>query len=583
MRKTILLLTAAIAASLAGCRPHDAVGELFTQADIRMDSEPDSVLRMLQAFDAGRLRGRGQRARYALLLSRALDKNYIDLTSDSLIAPAVAYFARHGSDREKAQTRYYLGRIRNNAGEPGEAARLMLEAAEYAERAGETYLLGMTYSCRGSLYYSQYSFEEAVAMFDKAESCCRAVGKIAQAGLMLKAKAKAHTLMEEYDIAASELNEALTIFDSIGNKQQVSVLTSSLASMAFDRDQSLTDSLKNALRESYARNARGEIPRMDYRIWSSIYLAEGKTDSARYYATQVLADVKKTPNLNCAALILLSRIEEQARNYRQAARYWNQSYALFDSITHIERKQLIQQVEKRYQNQQLLHRNELLQLHNRLLFCIGALIFAVVTFSLALLLKHRHQIIRRKTEEIARYRGFIQKLQEDYIRLQEQYEQLAERSRGDSLEEANLLKALEKRLTRIHRLLDLAYSGECKPQAFYKAFKETAQALNREDGAFSDLQYLVNKRNHGVVDYLRKTYPTLTNSELDMLSMILFGFTFDGIRLVYNHDNVDSIYSRRTKIREKLRLPPRTRIEKYLETLVEELKNGTATEPAANA
>ena len=31
-------------------------------------------------------------AKYALLLSQALDKNYIDLQSDSIIAPAVRYY-----------------------------------------------------------------------------------------------------------------------------------------------------------------------------------------------------------------------------------------------------------------------------------------------------------------------------------------------------------------------------------------------------------------------------------------------------------------------------------------------------------
>lgn len=51
---------------------------------------------------------------YALLLSIALDKNYIDVTNDSIIAPAVKNYAKHGSADEKLKTRYYWGCIAMN-------------------------------------------------------------------------------------------------------------------------------------------------------------------------------------------------------------------------------------------------------------------------------------------------------------------------------------------------------------------------------------------------------------------------------------------------------------------------------------
>jgi len=43
-------------------------------------------------------------AKYALLLSQALDKNYIDLQSDSIIAPAVRYYENHGTPDERLKT-----------------------------------------------------------------------------------------------------------------------------------------------------------------------------------------------------------------------------------------------------------------------------------------------------------------------------------------------------------------------------------------------------------------------------------------------------------------------------------------------
>lgn len=582
MRKTTILLLTAVAV-VTCCRPYKPVDTLFRQADARMDSAPDSVLRLLEAFDPRSLPDNSSRARYALLYSRALDKNYIDLASDSVIAPAVAYFAKHGNDRDKAFTAYYLGRIRSNAGKSGEAARLMLEAEKYARRAEETYLLSMIYNCRANLFYSQYSFEEAITMYDKAESCCHAIGKTANAALMIKAKAKAYTLSRKYDEAEANLRKALFLFDSMGHRNQVAILTRGLATLALDNGRATTDSLKAFLGNVYKRCSLLDVPKRDYCLWSRIYFSEGNIDSARYFGNADVLAVQRTPNRKCGTLSLMAQIEEKAGNYQKASGYWNESFKLFDSISYTEKQQLIQQVEERYQNQQLLYQNEMLRMHGRLVNCIGALMFTIVVFSLALILKRRQHIIRRKTEEISHYREFIDRLQMDYTNLQEQYDKLSESLNGDSAEEANLLNALENRLSNMQKLLDMAYSGECKPQAFYKAFKEQATAMNRENGAFSDLQYVVNKRYNGVIDYLRKTHPILTDSELDMLSMILFGFSFDCIRLIYNHDNVDSLYSRRTKIREKLGLPPRFRLEKFLFQLVEQLKNGSESDTPLRA
>ena len=81
-----------------------------------MDSRPDSALTVLEGMNEEDLTSRRIKAKHALLYSMALDKNWIDLTSDSIIAPAVSYFNNHGSSEEKLLTYYYRGRISMNAG-----------------------------------------------------------------------------------------------------------------------------------------------------------------------------------------------------------------------------------------------------------------------------------------------------------------------------------------------------------------------------------------------------------------------------------------------------------------------------------
>ncbi len=75
-----------------------------------MQEKPDSSLYILKRIDSDKLSRRKDKAKYALLYSQALDKNYIDKTNDSLILVAVDYYQEHGTDQEKMLAYYYLGR-----------------------------------------------------------------------------------------------------------------------------------------------------------------------------------------------------------------------------------------------------------------------------------------------------------------------------------------------------------------------------------------------------------------------------------------------------------------------------------------
>lgn len=68
-----------------------------------MINHPDSSLNILEKIRIERVRGRKNKAKYALLYSQALDKNYIDVESDSIIRVARDYYAHRGSNEERAQ------------------------------------------------------------------------------------------------------------------------------------------------------------------------------------------------------------------------------------------------------------------------------------------------------------------------------------------------------------------------------------------------------------------------------------------------------------------------------------------------
>ena len=101
---SILLLTA--------CGESKRNSQLLERAETIMNDSCDVALSILQdSIDASTLTTERGRAIYAVLLSQALDKNYIDLTSDSIIAPAVKYFANGDNPHYAMLTHYYHGKI----------------------------------------------------------------------------------------------------------------------------------------------------------------------------------------------------------------------------------------------------------------------------------------------------------------------------------------------------------------------------------------------------------------------------------------------------------------------------------------
>lgn len=561
MNKPLIFLISSLL-SLSGCRTSSRIGDVLDQAQVLMEHQPDSALSLLKTLPADVLPNRALKARYALLHSQALDKNFIDLPNDSVIAPAVSYYAQHGKARERAYTNYYLGCIRYNDKQIDEAVKVMITAERYALETEDRYLLARIYSCLGRMYQDQYSFEEANAMFDNAEHYFLLEGDTFNRGKVAMNRAMIYSLMERSQEAIDEYYRAQTLFEEVGDSSMTAAITRSVVNELEKDERVPTDSLKRLLRSAYAVTTAGVVPAADYPMWAALYTREHDLDSARICVEQAMDRKEVSPTEKCGMLIQLFRLEEQTGDYQSAVRHIQQYLVLYDSIVRTWKVELVQEAETRYRNQELRYTNKLLRIRNTSIN---------IGWSLAILsLLSVLGVLWLRT--IRRYKQFIGTLNDDYDTFRERYLQLTKEMENGSDEESALLGALETKLKGFQELLDLAYNP-CKPHTFIDDFKNYVKTISKDQTAFADLQYVVNKRCYGLVDYLKERHPGLTDYELDMLCMLQFGFSFNCIRLLHHHNNIYSLYSRRTKIHRKLGLPPHYRLEDYLKETAEQLKS----------
>lgn len=156
-----------VVSMLAGCRHDSTARDAMNDADLLIESRPDSSLAILKGIDPQSLRGDEERARYALLMSMALDKNYIDTTTFDVLQPAIDYYLKKGTPDERLRTLYYQGCIYRNRGDDANAMASCIDALDL-KYVTDTLVLARAYVAQATLYYRLYKAADFAAKQLKA-------------------------------------------------------------------------------------------------------------------------------------------------------------------------------------------------------------------------------------------------------------------------------------------------------------------------------------------------------------------------------------------------------------------------------
>ncbi|MBO5457019.1 MAG: hypothetical protein J6A20_10955 [Muribaculaceae bacterium] len=153
----------AVAGSLAGCGGRDTeVTPMLDRAEAVMDAHPDSALLLLKRIDKSVLASKTEKARYALLISMAFDKNYIDTTSFDVLQPAIDYYLEKGSPDEKLRTYYYQGRIFQNKGDRENALNSFVKGIDIAPKCTDSLAVARALVAQAYLYHEFYEIDSYI-------------------------------------------------------------------------------------------------------------------------------------------------------------------------------------------------------------------------------------------------------------------------------------------------------------------------------------------------------------------------------------------------------------------------------------
>lgn len=438
------------------------------RAESLIEAHPDSALILLEEIEKSELGSKEEQARYALLMSMALDKNYIDTTNFDVIQPAIDYYLKKGNADEKLRTYYYQGRIFQNQGDRDKALNSFFKAIEISSESTDSLCIARTLVAQAYMYYQFYDFNSYTNCHLRA------------AGIYKKLFRKDY----EFDCLLNALNGAIVL----RNKTK----SDSILSLC-DKFRNLDDAQQLALTEHRLSHAIvfNDIPNInvlteysdvnycqDLNILLKYALAYNKVGN-NFKAKQLLDYIKNGQKYDTLRYFAISvPVYEDMGNYKEALANYKKYTHLMDSINTLRFDQKAKNVEDRYKLE-FMAQEEAIEKAKIIWGCIGGIIFLVLAVLILLLLFRSNKSKKDLAIERAKISEFEnEKLKSESEKLSLENKNLQLERDKKTLEAENLAHRVEILENESLSLKELIDSQAELPIEVQQAIKVRIEMLN---------------------------------------------------------------------------------------------------------
>ncbi len=505
----------------------------------------DSAYELLKPIHLENVKGAKQQARFALLYSQALDKNYIDVKDDSLALIAVDYYATKGTAKQKTKAYYYLGRVYENAGCTEECIINLTSASECVPEE-DYYLIGLIYSHLGELYYEQLKYEKAIDMYDISIDAFTQSKSVANEAIIAYKISTNYRLLKQYNEAEKYIYRALNITLSNKDYQSVLIYLKSVEILEIEQGKPL-EAVLIQLHENYNKYNNGVVPPSDYYYLSDLYCEVNNTDSALLYLNKYKQRAKAlTTEDRLAITVRLHKIAEKQNNYKQANDYAQIEMLYADTINIIREQYLIEKVTEKYKSQ--LFKSQFINEKSKskimryliLLLFVGS---SSITYVIYTRYKNR---VAKMNEDKALANDLIDSLTTSQSILTQQYEAI--KSSNNSKDAETIVAVMEQ----FNNLIEKVPECEKRPRKFIDEFISLVRSSKLSDSN-TFIYDTVNKQYDGAVDYLKVKHD-LSQSEAETLCMISMGFSNSAMTIAFNHTTSKTVYNYKSSLKSKLNI-----------------------------
>lgn len=516
--------------SLLSCTRHDISRTLKDVEGYIMD-RPDSALTVLESIERSHLKTPRNRAHHALLHAMALDKNYIDVTDDSLAQVAVDFYQKRGPMKNYARALYYLGVAYFNQKEYDKAILEYSKAEMVAEKCDSLYL-GMTYASMSYTYNQTYNSIEELKCIHKAVDVFEAIKADNYIRSVKFSLGVGYQNTDDYNSALKIFKEIIEASNEIDYYTIQALLCSAHCMIEIDTVEYTTVNYLFSKVKKY----QTELTENDYWAWAYSLYRTGKNAEARKLIDEIKVSDEMTANF------WKSRIAAYLNDYQKAY--------IYDELTDKSQNNVVENIlteslatyQRDYYQTQL--ESTKYKVKTRTIGLIAIIIFTSLLSIIIFLL-----IIR-----------YIKKQQTEKDRLLEYAEEIkrqlndAEHNNDYSDLKRKYLALYKSRFETIGTLTDQYFQADGRTDIESLMFKKVTSLINevRNDSKNRKaFEAMLDNDLDGIMTNIRTEMPRLKELDYSIFSYLIVGFDATTISRLLDI-SVNNIYAHKRRLRIRI-------------------------------
>lgn len=524
----IIVLTLILCAAVA-CSSRHTVNTLY-DIESYIAERPDSALAVLESMDRGLLNTEKLKAYHALLSAMALDKNFVDVSDDSLASIAVGYYSRKGPERYKAMSLYYLGLSYYYSEQYDKAVLEFTKAGNIAEKCDSMYW-GLACLAQSHTFSKTHNQIEALKYTQKANKIYKELSMGYYTHVSELNLAKLHYNMEDIETADSLLFGLISSED-VDSKIKASALQSRafISASRKDADYNTSVNLYETLVKDYGT---AYMSYKDY--WAYAYaLGNLGKDSESYGLISQLTQVDSSTTSYYWQYL----IEKHKGRFQDALRFLEKSVtANNEEVIEVLKQSLALSQRDYYESE---FENAEYKANNRRLLAISITIAAILIIILTLW--GTSVRVKRQMEEKEYYLNYaneiLRQLEEarskDYPDLKKKY--------------LDIYRSKFEMIASLYEQYVLYHGKKNAEHAVYEEVSRLIEDFLGDNSNKDQLESVLNESMDGIVSKLREEMPKLKELDYAIFCYMLIGFDTTTISHLMNI-STNSIYIRRSRMK----------------------------------
>lgn len=546
MKQLIYIIVLIISISTITCKRDDRI---FSTIDTLIETRPDSALTLLEKINTDDVNDY-DRARAALLTTKAKFKNHEQTADDSIIGMSAEYFEGR-NDSLEIQSLYYSGATSSMNGIYDKALVKLHKAYDKAMKTDDKFYAAMSARELSNVYGNIFMVEKELEWARTALKRFKEASKPQHAAWMDVDIIHALIYNGMYEEALSAIETIDSTLYNNDTSFRHEILRSKVEALwKINRYEELNATYAALSTDGYEADAH------DCCILTHMNILNGNNENAAYYLemAESLAQ-EQSDSLYIYKLrgLLLSRKGDYASAYENAS-------ILYEKLMEIDEKLLSRPfttlLTETYHMQ--VENERLRAEHNHLTAIFISLICAIILImTLCIFIYYRSRLTQKRLEA-EKFMNEIETLRCD---LKFSENRLSETERSVEKEKALKNERFRKEVSDIFanhravldRMSEVWYRNPAsdKDSRMHRELLESIKHFGNID-VLENLATIIDKYNNDWLSRFKAMYPGLSKSEYTLAIYLYIGFRTETIAVMMNKPTTKAVHTAKYKLKQKL-------------------------------